>query len=266
MKRFIVFLLLFFCSAAHADTETINWYMDDNIYATTTCESGGDITLPTAPTKYGYTFQGWSTYTPIEYLESTGTQWIDTGYRYTNTIKAKMRIARANTTRGSIFGYRFVNSATGDGNMRFFFVYEDGSIGIRFGDGFTQNTSYSPPATNSVVQIGINEQVELELSTTERKIYLNGTPVVQALEEYQPAFFGNIYFFTANTTGFYNVDVMSFEGKAYYLQIYDNDILVRDFIPVLDGNGVPCMYDRVEKKYYYNAGTGDFIAGPVIGG
>ena len=241
--------------------------MDDNVYATTTCESGGDITLPTAPTKYGYTFQGWKpNYTKIEYLESTGTQWIDTGYRYTNTIKAKMRIARTNTTRAdSIFGYRFVDSATASGNMRFFFVYEDGRIGLRFGDGFSQNTSYIPPSTNSVVQIGINEQVELELRTTERKIYLNGTPVVQALEEYQPAVFGNIYFFAANTTGFYNVDIQPFKGKVYYVQIYDNDTLVRDFIPVLDQNGVPCMYDRVEQKYYYNAGTGDFVAGPIIG-
>ena len=29
--------------------------------------------------------------------------------------------------------------------------------------------------------------------------------------------------------------------------------------------GTPCLYDKVERKFYYNAGTGQFIAGPVIG-
>ena len=50
-----------------------------------------------------------------------------------------------------------------------------------------------------------------------------------------------------------------------YRWIYEsNGIKIRDFIPVLDKNGTPCMYDRVEKKFYYNQGTGQFIAGPVI--
>ena len=52
--------------------------------------------------------------------------------------------------------------------------------------------------------------------------------------------------------------------KIYSCKLYDNDVLVRDFIPVLDKDGTPCMYDKVEKKFYYNAGTGQFIAGPMI--
>lgn len=35
--------------------------------------------------------------------------------------------------------------------------------------------------------------------------------------------------------------------------------LVRDYIPVLDRNGTPCMLDRVENKLYYNQGDGDFL-------
>ena len=34
--------------------------------------------------------------------------------------------------------------------------------------------------------------------------------------------------------------------------------------PVLDKNGTPCMYDNVTDQFFYNAGTGQFIAGPVI--
>ena len=56
----------------------------------------------------------------------------------------------------------------------------------------------------------------------------------------------------------------TFKGKIYSSKIYNNNVLVRDFIPVLDPYGVPCMFDKVTNQYFYNAGTGDFIAGPVI--
>ena len=49
-------------------------------------------------------------------------------------------------------------------------------------------------------------------------------------------------------------------AKFYSIKIYDKEtqILVRDFIPVLDKEGTPCLYDKVEKKFYYNQGTGEF--------
>lgn len=47
-------------------------------------------------------------------------------------------------------------------------------------------------------------------------------------------------------------------AKIYSCKIYDNDVLVRDFIPCLDNNGTPCMYDMVSKQTFYNQGTGEF--------
>lgn len=60
MKKFTILLLLLFCGLARADTETINWYVGTTLYDTTSCQTGGDINLPTAPTKRGYTFNGWT--------------------------------------------------------------------------------------------------------------------------------------------------------------------------------------------------------------
>lgn len=34
--------------------------------------------------------------------------------------------------------------------------------------------------------------------------------------------------------------------------------ITRKLIPVLDANGTPCMYDKVSKQCFYNAGTGSF--------
>ena len=49
------------------------------------------------------------------------------------------------------------------------------------------------------------------------------------------------------------------KAKLYWMKIYENDVLVRDLWPCYDPDGVLCLYDKVEKKYYYNAGTGEFI-------
>lgn len=45
-------------------------------------------------------------------------------------------------------------------------------------------------------------------------------------------------------------------GKIYYAQIYSGNTLVADMIPVKKSDGTLCLYDKVRKKYIYNAGTG----------
>lgn len=62
--------------------------------------------------------------------------------------------------------------------------------------------------------------------------------------------FYNIYLFTWNNANL--ADARCFKGKVYNFKIYDNDVLIRNMIPVLDKNGVACMYDKVNKKFYYN--------------
>lgn len=48
--------------------------------------------------------------------------------------------------------------------------------------------------------------------------------------------------------------------KIYACKIYNNGILVRDYIPKTDINGTPALFDKVSGTYYYNAGTGMFGA------
>lgn len=62
MKKLLVGLsLMFACAVASATTVNLNWVVDDTNYAQTTCQTGGDLILPSAPpAKYGYTFRGWT--------------------------------------------------------------------------------------------------------------------------------------------------------------------------------------------------------------
>ena len=46
-------------------------------------------------------------------------------------------------------------------------------------------------------------------------------------------------------------------GKIYYAQIYSGNTLQADMIPVKKSDSTLCLYDKVRKKYIYNAGTGN---------
>ena len=42
---------------------------------------------------------------------------------------------------------------------------------------------------------------------------------------------------------------------------YDNDKIIRNFVPALDTTNKPCLYDTVSKQPFYNHGTGEFLYG-----
>ena len=232
MKRFILTLTtIFICTIAYA--HTINWHVGNTILETTTCDSGESITPPNAPYKYGYHFVSWDDYTPIEYLESTGTQYINTNY-----------IADVNTN----ITIKFSDIKTWIlGSVELTGMQDDFGIAaniIRFGTQYIRNLDFS----NNIYTINVNKN---GYTINGNETHWQQIPEMSCKK--------NVFLFWANGSS------AAKSGKIYYTKIYDNDVLVRDFIPVLDKNGVPCMYDRVEKKFYYNAGTGQFVAGPVIG-
>ena len=115
MKRLFVLFGIFVCFSGFAETETINWYVENQTYATTTCESGSDIILPNNPTKYGYTFMGWKTnFKPIEYIEGAGvqyfSQYIDTGIKPNQNIKFRVKFnTPAANLAGTVIQY-FINN------------------------------------------------------------------------------------------------------------------------------------------------------------
>lgn len=260
MKKILLCLFAIFVGTA-AIAHTINWYVDGNIFHTTTCESGEDITPPTAPEKYGYTFKGWHSYTPIEYLESTGNTatYINTGikpnYRTTKIeVDAVLELATGKyDTAGVLFGLR---------------QYPTYTIGIR--DVGTNNEQY--------FQFGSERYFKQDTGFLygSRHVFVlskNGFSIDDTFFSYSREYdfeqsTYDIYMFACNDdyqSTINNPKPRSYTpAKIYYFKIYDNDILVRDFIPVLDYNKIPCMYDKVENKFYYNQGTGDFIAGPII--
>jgi hypothetical protein len=245
MKRFLILLSILFCTTVFA--HTIEWYVDGTLLSTTTCESGDDITPPTVPAKYGYHFRKWAEYQPIEYLESTGTQYIDTGFKPTNKTVVEI-------------DYQFTQLARSGTSYQIGAGSDNNSTRFRFIIGSNGNVMECSLGTN-VRFSGINalNRHILKIDAINRTCSIDNT-----LENQINNYFGGsdrtFYIFNLNN----GTSVYKHYARCFYLKIYDNGILVRDFIPVLDSSGTPCMFDKVEKKFYYNQGTGQFIAGPVI--
>jgi hypothetical protein len=47
-------------------------------------------------------------------------------------------------------------------------------------------------------------------------------------------------------------------ARLYSCQIYENNILIRDFVPVVQNDRTYGLYDLVENKFYANIGAGTF--------
>ena len=254
MKKLLVFLFMIFTCAniniLRAETINMQWLNEDGtVYDTTSCTAGGDVILPTAPTKRGYTFMGWVSFTPIEYLESTGTQYINTGVVFSGpNARVILRFEPTNvnhygrhTYAGAQPGWTFIANNVAPGKLG---VYHGSLNATQWSQAdISVNTIY----TLDMVQEGntfsykinnIENSAYTTISYTSSPYILFGTSIGSAYAEFS-------------------------QMRLYYAKIYDNGVLIRDFIPGLDQNGVPCMYDNVSRQYFYNSGTGDFIAGPV---
>ena len=256
MKKLLFVICTLFATVAIGETTNIDWYVDGSVYTTTTCTIGGDIILPTAPTKRGYTFVGWSEFIPIEYIQSDGTQYIDTGFKPNQNTRVIMEytVTTYNSV-GFVFGGRnaarnaasFGELYSGSGKWRSDYGANGGSI---------EGPQLSSAFYNHRIKIDKNKNVTYVYDES-NNILVN---ISHTGQTFQTSF--NMVFPSMNDAG----TVMSFSRmiRIYCFQIYDNGVLVRDMIPVLDGNNVPCMYDKVSETFFYNAGTGNFIAGPVV--
>lgn len=169
-------------------------------------------------------------------LVTSGAQYIDTGFMPNQDTRVVMSVATESVSRTQFyFGARTTSSSV---------VY----------DFLNTRTGYN---NNSSTQAwGMENNVPCVIDKDKRDNYINGVLKYTSPEAtFQPPF--NMFLFTTNTAGtptagFYHI------GKFYSCQIYDNGVLVRDYIPVLDHNNTPCMYDKVNKTLNYNKGTVEF--------
>ena len=180
-------------------------------------------------------------YTIVEYIESTGTQYIDTDAKLTQNSKIEMKMNVTQAGKYAIFGSR--TSATENN----FEVMND------YNNFFLDFDNY----LNNRVMKGVNFDInEIEISNNRLKIgdYVKSIGVYGKFETPDNAY---VFYISGNPAGGHEKAKM----RLYYCKIYDNDTLVRDYIPVIDSSERPCLFDKVSKECFYNQGTGEFLWG-----
>ena len=180
-------------------------------------------------------------YKKLEYIESTGTQYIDTNCKINNNFTLQFR---TNIGEGTILGV--IDDVTAfalasAGSKDYFRFYSEEGRDFLSG----------------------NQGDSFEIYIEKNSIYVDGEIKYTEQNHMLHSFNLNLYLFARNNKGIASGTVVgeAFSNrKLYYMKIWDdNNNLVRDFIPVLDKENVPCLYDKVEGKYYYNQGTGEFL-------
>ena len=173
----------------------------------------------------------------IEYLESSGTQWIDTLFYPNNNSFLQLVVQCPHKNDTTIAGAGSKGYTSSDT----FEVYYYNGMEFNYGGLYK---FLSLPDDFSTVTLDKNiASTDLDTQT-----------------------FGRRNFSTSNTITLFavhrNTVFISNNGvKIKQVVIKDNDILVRYFIPVRIGT-TGYMYDKVSGQLFGNAGTGAFILGP----
>lgn len=213
-----------------------------------------------------------SEYTPIEYIESTGTQYIDTGYALLSDdakICADITVL-SNTSNQSLWGNEEYTAASG--TSRYFSLIPHGKSG--------SFSIYAGTSATSTINISLNNRRFVELIAKDNKYQYSLDGVTVSSGSYNGSVstksgiyqtstasstVGHIFIFSNHNSdrGSSNSATQYISAmRLYSFQIYDYGKLVRDFIPVKrNTDNVVGLYDKLNGNFYTNKGTGNFIAG-----
>lgn len=210
-------------------------------------QRGGEINgyKPTLPSEYER----------VEYLQSSGTQWIDTGVSNIS-VNAKAIIYGEFQSGANMFGNcAYTTPDSSSGGLLFMFSTSSGASS--FGKGVNNvfvNSTKDQLGMSGI--LGTKYKVELNKNgifvDDTKKLDWSETPT-QMINDYNLRLFGGY--------GAYNTPI----AKLCYFKLYDNDKLVRDFIPaVRKSDNVAGLYDMVTRQFFTNQGTGTFAVGGYI--
>lgn len=185
-------------------------------------------------------------YTELEYIESTGTQYIDTGFKPAGNTRVLIDIDILSTTPSvaGIFGARDASNTS----LNSFVLWKISQTAFR--------SDYNTVSTN------------LDVTPTGRYLIdknKNVTIIGDVTQTFDAASFQSTHsliLFSVDNNG--TVDSRYAHARIYSCKIYDSNNLVRDLIPAENSSGIVGLYDAVNMVFYTNNGTGTFTSGPEV--
>ena len=197
-------------------------------------------------------------YRRVEYLESSGTQAINTGITPSSEFYVKFDLINT---------YENGNSGLGgakEGGTWGVYCYMSGEAAVsdpeknnRSGCAYGHNNVYT--SNKNSLFAGQRYLIEYRLSPSQGlQVYING--VLQSTNTYDdPTVSIPWYLFANNTDGRVDTSRVS-KIKLFSLEMGKQNQIVRNLVPcVRKSDNKPGMYDTVSHTFYTNAGTGEFI-------
>ena len=188
----------------------------------------------------------------VEYIQSSGTQYIDTGIIYDSTVKVETKMRLLNRAACSLFGLYYNDGTarrwsltTGSNNGRLYYYLNTVTNKYK---SFTANTWYTFILDN-------------------RYLTMNGTRYDSGASAFSTGTYEvPIYLFCRHNyqpnNNVSREDMLGSIGQGY-TKIWKGGVLVRDYISVRVGT-VGCLYDKVSGTLFYSSGSSDFTAGPDV--
>jgi hypothetical protein len=189
-----------------------------------------------------------TTYTQVNYIESNGTQYINTGYCVTSENVKIVTTFSISEIQGwhALFGCEETNS--GPWTLT---PLINGASAITFYSGKSSQLGSIPVLANTIYSLTCqsnNGVITYDCNGNTATLHSQGA-LCKA---------DNIYIFTINSAKDESVIDQASKMRVYSFQIYDNDVLVRDFKPCTNADGVAGLFDVVGQTFYTNSGTDAF--------
>lgn len=191
-----------------------------------------------------------SDYEIVEYIESTGEQWINTGYVPNSTTRLYVKASSSGVIdHTGLFGSRASNSSYP------FLSYIENSYG---GSSYIIRVDIGDKTGSTGVNWSVDVPFIIDVDLPNKRLIVNNTQISR---------YDNLSYPTSN-----DIDISIFSvhhgtsnyypivSKLYLFKIYDNDVLVRNYIPVYRKTDTKSgLYDLVNNEFKISQGSGDFV-------
>lgn len=188
----------------------------------------------------------------IEYIESSGTQYIDTGIYGTEKTEYEIEIYFISSNGSSaIISARGSTSASATGYYSLStWVNNSGNLALN-------DRSYDSGWLTGTNITGSKHKISVE----NRAMYLDDVKVAESTSTKTFTMSTTYGLLRGRRVGAWDTDSRRpLSARIYSCKIWDNSVLVRDFTPVRLGV-TGYLYDNVSDTLFGNDGTGSFIIG-----
>lgn len=186
----------------------------------------------------------------VEYIQSSGTQYVDTGFKHNQNTRVKMDVHPTGFTENAwLFEGRNATGASG-ASHGIFYYYASTKVWCCDYAGTNNRVTFDT--------VGATDRMLVDYD--KNKCTINGeTKTHASTETFQSNY--SLYLLADNRAG---VPTGKMQAKLYSTDLYDNGAQIRKYVPHVTALGTPGLLDALNNVFYASVSATDFAAGPEV--